>query len=326
MKSKSKIILHDHNQDGLDRRGFLECMAWAGTGMLWSITGGLLGSAVLPGRAGAAEMDGMMGMSSFSFVQISDSHIGFSKDANKDVVGTLKEAIARVNALPQPPDFILHTGDLTHLSEAEEYDTLDQVLKSAKTSQIFYVPGEHDVIGDNGKQYLQRFGKGTKGQGWYSFDHKGVHFIGLVNVMDIKENGLGILGDDQLQWLEADLKDRSSDTPIVVFAHIPLWTVYPQWGWGTNDGARALIYLKRFGSVTVLNGHIHQTMRKVEGHVEFHTAMSTAFPQPEPGKAPKPGPMKVDAGKLRDYLGITEVNYTQGKGALAVVDTTLAGM
>lgn len=324
MKSKSKIILHDHNHDGLNRRGFLECMAWAGTGMLWSVAGGLLGSAVLPGRAAADDMGGVMGKSSFSFVQISDSHIGFSKDANKDVVGTLKEAIARINALPQPPDFILHTGDLTHLSEAEEYDTLDQLLKSAKTSQILYVPGEHDVIGDNGKQYLERFGKNTKGQGWYSFDHKGVHFIGLVNVMDIKENGLGILGDDQLEWLEDDLKDRSSDTPIVLFAHIPLWTIYQDWGWGTSDGARALSYLKRFGSVTVLNGHIHQTMRKVEGHITFHTAMSTAFPQPEPGKAPKPGPMKVDAGKLRDYLGITEVDYTQGKGALAVVDTTLA--
>src|SRR5579862_931860 len=320
MKTKNKIILHDHNHDGLDRRGFLECMAWAGTGMLWTVAGGLLGSSVLPNRAGAAEI----GMGSFSFVQISDSHIGFSKDANKDVVGTLKEAIARINALPQAPDFVLHTGDLTHLAEAEEFDTLDQLLKTVKTSQILYVPGEHDVLGDNGKQYLERFGKKTKGQGWYSFDHKGVHFIGLVNVMDIKENGLGILGNEQLEWLEADLKDRSSDTPIVVFAHIPLWTVYPQWGWGTDDGAQALSYLKRFGSVTVLNGHIHQVMKKVEGNVAFHTAMSTAFPQPEPGKAPKPGPMKVEAGKLRDYLGVTEVSYTEGKGALAVVDTTLA--
>src|SRR5215472_11166342 len=248
MKSKSKIILHDHNQDGLDRRGFLECMAWAGTGMLWRITGGLLGSTVLSGRAAAADTEGTMGKSSFSFAQISDSHIGFSRDANKDVVGTLKEAIARINALPEPPDFILHTGDLTHLSEAEEYDTLNEVLKSAKTSQILYVPGEHDVIGDNGKQYLERLGKGTRGQGWYSFDHKGVRFIGLVNVMDIKENGLGILGDDQLEWLRADLKDRSSETPIVLFAHIPLWTLYPQWGWGTSDSARALSYLKRFGS------------------------------------------------------------------------------
>lgn len=295
-------------------------MAWAGTGMLWTVTGGLLGSAVLSNKAGAAEM----GTGGFSFVQISDSHIGFSKDANKDVVGTLKEAIARINALPQAPDFVLHTGDLTHLAEAEEFDTLDQLLKTINTSQILYVPGEHDVIGDNGKQYLERFGKNTKGQGWQSFDHKGVHFIGLVNVMDIKENGLGILGNDQLEWLESDLKDRSSDTPIVLFAHIPLWTVYPQWGWGTDESAQALSYLKRFGSVTILNGHIHQVMKKVEGNVTFHTAMSTAFPQPEPGKAPKPGPMKVEAGKLRDYLGITEVNYTEGKGALAIVDTTLA--
>ncbi len=320
MKLKNKILLHDHNHDGLDRRGFLECMAWAGTGMLWSVTGGLLSSAVVPGRAGAAEMP----RSTFSFVQISDSHIGFNKDANKDVAGTLKEAIARINALPEPPDFILHTGDLTHLCEAEEFDTLDQLLKGLKTSQIFYVPGEHDVIGDNGKKYLERFGKGTKGRGWYSFDHKGVHFIGLVNVVDIKENGLGILGNEQLEWLEDDLKGRSSSTPIVIFAHIPLWTVYPEWGWGTSESAQALSYLKRFGSVTVLNGHIHQTMKKVEGHVTFHTAMSTAFPQPEPGKAPKPGPMKVEAGKLRDYLGITEVSYTEGKGALAVVDATLA--
>jgi 3',5'-cyclic-AMP phosphodiesterase len=320
MKPKSKILLHDHNHDGLDRRGFLECMAWAGTGMLWSVTGGLLSSAVVPGRATAAEIT----RSTFNFVQISDSHIGFNKDANKDVAGTLKEAIARINALPEPPDFILHTGDLTHLCEPEEFDTLDQMLKGLKTSQIFYVPGEHDVIGDNGKKYLERFGKGTKGRGWYSFDHKGVHFIGLVNVMDIKENGLGILGNEQLEWLEDDLKGRSSSTPIVIFAHIPLWTVYPEWGWGTSESEQALSYLKRFGSVTVLNGHIHQTMKKVEGHVTFHTAMSTAFPQPEPGKAPKPGPMKVDAGKLRDYLGITEVSYTEGKGALAVVDTTLA--
>ncbi len=317
---QNKTLKHDGNNDGLDRRGFLECMAWAGTGMVWTVAGGILGSTALPNRAGAAEP--LRG--SFSFVKISDSHIGFNKDANKNVTGTLKEAIARINALPVPPDFVLHTGDLTHLSEAEEFDTLDQLLKGLKTSQVLYVPGEHDVIGDNGKRYRERFGKGTKGAGWYSFDHKGVHFIGLVNVMDIKENGLGILGDEQLAWLQSDLNNRSADTPIVLFAHIPLWTVYPQWGWGTSDGAQALSYLKRFGSVTVLNGHIHQTMRKVEGKMTFHTAMSTAFPQPEPGKAPKPGPMKVDAGKLRDFIGITEVDYTETKGALAVVDVTLA--
>ena len=320
MKMKSRTILHDHHQDGLDRRGFLECMAWAGTGMLWTVSGGLLGSTVLSGGAAAGEP---VRSSTFNFVQISDSHIGFNKEANKDVAGTLKEAIARINRLPTPPDFIIHTGDLTHLSEAEEFDTLEQLLKELKTSQIFYVPGEHDVMGDNGKRYRERFGKGTQGQGWYSFDHKGVHFIGLVNVMDIKENGLGILGIEQLEWLERDLEGRSADTPIVLFAHIPLWTVYPQWGWGTSEGAQALGYLKRFGSVTVLNGHIHQTLRKVEGRITFHTAMSTAFPQPEPGKAPKPGPLKVEAGKLREYIGIAEVHYTEAPGALAVVDTTL---
>ena len=322
IKLKEKFIEHDHNKDGLDRRGFLECMAWAGTGMLWTVSGGLLGSALLASRAGAQES---MGKGSFSFVQISDSHIGFNKaGVNTDVAGTLKEAIARINALPEPPDFILHTGDLTHLAAADEFDTLEQLLKSVKTQKIFYVPGEHDVTGDKGKLYLERFGKDTKGEGWQSFDFNGVHFVGLVNVVDIQQNGLGALGQEQLEWLEDDLKDRSNETPIVVFAHIPLWSVYPKWGWGTDDGAQALGYLKRFGSVTVLNGHIHQTMKKVEGRVTFHTAMSTAFPQPEPGKAPKPGPMKVDAGKLRDYLGITDVNYTEGKSSLAVVDSTLS--
>jgi len=212
---------------------------------------------------------------------------------------------------------------LTHLAAAEEFDTLDQLLKSAKTQRIFFVPCEHDVTGDNGKLYLERFGKNSKGHGWHSFDHHGVHFVGLVNVVDIQQNGLGSLGPEQLEWIEDDLKGRSSETPIVVFAHVPLWEVYPQWGWGTNDGAQALSYLKRFGSVTVLNGHIHQTMKKVEGHVVFHTAMSTAFPQPEPGKAPKPGPLKVEAGKLREHLGITDVNYLESNHSLAVVDSTL---
>jgi 3',5'-cyclic-AMP phosphodiesterase len=320
MKTKERFILHDHAKDGLDRRGFLECMAWAGTGMLWTVSGGLLGSSLLSSRASAAGM----ARGSFSFVQISDSHIGFNKEGiNTDVAGTLKEAIARINALPEQPDFILHTGDLTHLAGAEEFDTLDQLLKGLKTKQVFFVPGEHDVTGDNGKLYLDRFGKNSKGSGWYSFDQRGIHFIGLVNVMDIQQNGLGSLGQDQLAWLADDLKGRSSETPIVVFAHIPLWEVYPQWGWGTDDGAQALALLKRFGSVTILNGHIHQTMKKVEGSVTFHTAMSTAFPQPEPGKAPKPGPMKIEAGKLRDHLGITDVNYLEGKNSLAIVDSTL---
>ncbi len=320
MTTKEKFIQHNHNQDGLDRRGFLECMAWAGTGMLWTVAGGLLGSRLLPSRADAAETGG----GSFSFVQVSDSHIGFSKaSVNTDVTVTLQQAIARINALPQAPDFILHTGDLTHLAAAEEFDTLEQLLKGLKTKQIFFVPGEHDVTGDDGKLYLERFGKNAKGQGWYSFDHRGVHFVGLVNVVEIQQNGLGALGEEQLKWLEQNLKGRSAEMPIVVFAHIPLWAVYPQWGWGTEDGARALNYLRRFASVTILNGHIHQTMKKVEGRVTFHTAMSTAFPQPGPGKAPKPGPLKVEAGKLREHLGITDVNFVEGSNSLAIVDSTL---
>jgi 3',5'-cyclic AMP phosphodiesterase CpdA len=313
----NEYILDDHNHDGVDRRGFLKCMAWAGTGMLWTVSGGLLTSKILGATADAAGAD-------FTFVQISDSHIGFNKDANKDVIGTLQKAIAKINALPRPPDFILHTGDLSHLSEAEEFDALEQNLKQIKTGKIFYVPGEHDVLSDNGALYRERFGKNTLGSGWLSFEKNGVHFIGLVNVVNTHEGGLGVLGAEQLDWLKNDLAPLPASTPIVVFAHIPLWAVYPQWGWGTDDAEQALGFLRRFGSVTVLNGHIHQIVKKVEGNITFHTAMSTAFPQPAPGTAPKPGPLKVEADRLSSVLGITDVNYVQGKHSLAVVDSTLA--
>ncbi len=312
-------IIHDHNDDGLDRRGFLKCMAWAGTGMLWTAAGGLLTSTGL----GALGRDSSRAAGTFSFVQISDSHIGFDKEANKDVVATLREAVARVNALPAPPDFVIHTGDLTHLSKPAEFDTLDQVLKEMKTGHVFFVPGEHDVLEDDGAQFLERHGKGTKGHGWYSFNHRGVHFIGLVNVVNLKAGGLGLLGAEQLEWLERDVKRLPSSTPVVVFAHIPLWAVYPQWGWGTDDSTQALSYLKRFGSVTVLNGHIHQVLQKVEGHVRFHTAMSTAFPQPSPGQAAGPGPMKVPPGELRHLLGVTDVDYVRKSHSLAIVDSSL---
>jgi len=263
-------------------------------------------------------------MGELSFVQISDSHMGFNKPANPDVAGTLKAAVDKINGLAAAPEFMLHTGDISHLSKPEEFDTVEQILKDAKPKDVFYVPGEHDVLNDDGKQFLERYGKGSKGSGWYSFEKKGVHFIGLVNVMNLKAGGLGTLGHEQLEWLEDDVKHLKKSTPIVVFAHIPLWSVYPEWGWGTEDSAQALAYLKKFGSVTVLNGHIHQTMQKVEGNVTFHTAASTAFPQPAPGKADSPGPMKVPAEQLKSVLGITDVNYVQGQHALAVVDSTLA--
>ena len=314
----SDIITQNHHEDTLDRRGFLKCMAWAGTGVVFTVSSGVLGSRLLSAAEPAAAAD-------FTFVQISDSHIGFNKPANPNVAATFRETIARINAQPKAPDFILHTGDLTHLSEAAEFDDLQQMLKDCKTKQVFYVPGEHDVLSDNGAQYLERFGKGTKGSGWYSFDQKGVHFIGLVNVATIKEGGLGVLGQEQLDWLQKDLAGLSKSTPIVVFAHIPLWTIYPQWGWGTDDSALALAMLKPFGSVTVLNGHIHQAMQKIEGNITFHTARATAFPQPEPGKAPKAGPMLVPAEKLRTYLGLTSVTYVETSHSLAIVDATLAG-
>jgi Icc protein len=315
-----KIITENLNNDGVDRRGFLKCMAWAGTGTLCLIQGGVLKSFAL---SEVANMDQSKMKGDLSFVQISDSHIGFDKAANPDVTATLREAIAKINGLSQPPAFVLHTGDLSHLSKASEFDTLDQTLKSIHTEKIFYVPGEHDVLNDNGEQYRERYGKGSLGDGWYSFDQKGVHFIGLVNVMNLKAGGLGSLGKEQLEWLEHDVKSLKSSTPIVVFAHIPLWSIYPEWGWGTDDSAQALSYLKRFGTVSVLNGHIHQVMQKVEGNVTFHTAMSTAFPQPQPGTAPSPGPMKVPTDKLRGLLGLTNVNFVRGKHTLAVVDSTL---
>jgi len=258
---------------------------------------------------------------------VSDSHIGFHKGVYTDVVGTFQSAVSRINALPISPSLVLHTGDLTHLSKPAEFDTVAQVMKSINTQQSFFVPGEHDYFVDNGNRYLEHFGKGTIGTGYQSFDFKGVHFIGLVNVANITngQTALGVLGNEQLEWLEKDVAGLGSSTPIVVFAHVPLWTIYEQWGWGTQDAAQALGYLKRFGSVSVLNGHIHQILQKVEGNITFHTARSTAFPQPAPGTAESPGPTKnIAAEKLRSYLGLTRVDYMEHTGMLATTDSTLA--
>jgi len=311
-----------HDELDFDRRGFLKCMAWVGTGAMWTLTGGVLKGMPIE-QAARGEMGHGFGMGGgIRFVQISDSHIGFDKPANTDVTATLRAAVEKIKAAPEQPSFVLHTGDLTHLSKPSEFDTLQQVL-SELSLPVFYVPGEHDVLEDDGKSYLQRFGKETQGAGWYSFDQGGVHFIGLVNVVNLKAGGLGTLGDQQLEWLERDVKHLKSSTPIVVFAHIPLWSVYPEWGWGTEDSARALSYLKRFGSVSVLNGHIHQVMQKVEGHVSFHTAMSTAFPQPAPGTAPSPGPMKVEADRLKNVLGLSRMSFHDINHPIAITDVPL---
>ena len=308
--------------DGIDRRNFLGCMAWAGTGLLWSFAGGVPAARVfaLAGSGGGAEAGKA---EDFSFVQISDSHIGFNKGANPDVTGTLTKAIERAGMVPagtKAADFLIHTGDITQNSKAAEFDTASQVIKGFK-GDLFYVPGEHDFT-DDGDEYKRRFGKGTVGNGWYSFNHKGVHFVGLNNCVQV--DAMGNLGADQMAWLKSDLAGLGGSTPVVVFAHIPLWMVYEKWGWGTADGAQALALLKRFGSVTVLNGHIHQVVQKVEGNVAFHTAMATAFPQPAPGTAPNPGPMTVPVGKLASVLGVTKVKVVRGHSHLAVVDHTLA--
>lgn len=317
----SNYIVNDASEDGIDRRGFLRCMAWAGTATVWALSGGIPTSFALNRLSSMSDSE----RKSIFFAQVSDSHIGFNKEANKDVTATLQEAVGKVNALPQRPAFVLHTGDITQLSKADEFDTANQVLGGIKTDRIFYVPGEHDVATDNGASYLQRYGKGTKGGGWYSFDHSGVHFVGLVNVLNLKAGGLGSLGAEQIGWLKKDLSGLAASTPVVLFAHVPLWTVYPEWGWGTDDSEQALALVKRFGSVTVLNGHIHQIMQKVEGNISFHTAMSTAFPQPTPGTAPAPGPLKVEPERLKSVLGITDVTFIPGRSALAVVDATLSG-
>ncbi len=302
------------------RRSALKCVAtWAGTGVMWALVGGVP-------RAFAASDAGMMsaktaGASAFSFVQISDSHIGFNKAANPEPLITLRTAIDRANTMK--PTFVLHTGDITHLSKAEEFDTAAEVLKSLN-APVHYVPGEHDTLDEGGgKLFLDRYGKGTKGNGWYSFDDHGVHFVALVNVFNLEAGHEAKLGADQLKWLADDLSAVSNSTPIVVFTHIPLWSVYKPWGWGTEDGDQAIAMLRRFGSATVLHGHIHQVIQKVEGNITFHTARGTAYPQPEPGKAESPGPMLVPADRLRSYLGLTSVSMIEGGHTLALTDSTL---
>ncbi len=300
---------------GTSRRGLLKCMAWAGTGIVWTVAGGVPRGLGL-GEAFAAPMDG------FTFVQISDSHIGFNKEANPDPNATLQAALDRITTLQKQPAMVIHTGDVSHLSKPEEFDTAAGILKAVK-QDIHYVPGEHDVIGDDGKQFFERFAPKQKTGGWYSFDQGGVHFVGMVNVLTFETAKAGGFGAEQLEWLEKDLKGRTASTPIVIFTHVPMWPIYPEWGWATEDAPQAIAYLKRFGSVTVLNGHIHQVVQKVEGNVSYQTAMSTAFPQPAAGQGPAPGPMKVPTDKLRGVLGIRQIDIAPPKTA-AVTDVTLA--
>jgi Icc protein len=310
----ARYIEQDEQRDGIDRRGFLKCMAWAGTGMVWAAgAGGLLAACSLPAASAVR---------GFNFVQVSDSHIGFSADGvNTDVTKTLQQVVDRINALPQRPSLVLHTGDLTHLSKPAQFDTVQQIMSTIKTDGIFYVPGEHDVIGDNGAAFRQRFAPKALGKGYYSMDAMGAHFVGLSNVG--VEDQFGVLGSDQLDWLKKDLQPIHHDTPIVVFAHVPMYAVYPPWGWTTRDSAQALALLTPFSSVTVINGHIHQVLQQVEGNVYFHIANSTSFPQHHPGDG-NPGAYKLPAGQLLQTLGYRTITVAPGKNELAVADSTLA--
>jgi 3',5'-cyclic AMP phosphodiesterase CpdA len=295
-------------------------MAFGGAGTLFMLSGGAFRAIDL---AQAAQGDNSsLAAGTPLFVQISDTHIGFNKAANPDVVGTFGHAIALINALPIAPRCIVHTGDITHLSRAEEFDTAQQMLTTLRAGEIYTVPGEHDVTDGVGVEYFRRFGGSSKQKGYYSFDLDGVHFVGLVNVMNFKPGGLGLLGSDQLAWLKDDFASRTASTPIVVFAHMPLWSIYEPWGWGTGDAGEAMALLRRFGSVTVLNGHIHQIVQKIEGNITFHTARSTAYPQPAAGVGPGPGPLTVSAADLPTRLGVTTITHSEH--SLSLSDTTLA--
>ena len=302
---------------GMTRRQLIRHSAWFGAAVGLAVVGGEVISHIA-GTAGAAHTQARP---TLRFAQISDSHIGFQGTANANVTGTFTEAINQVNGLGYTPDFVIHTGDLTHLSTPDQFDQVKQMLTGLNTPHIFTVPGEHDSVDDAGQKYRQVFGAGTRGDGWYSFDIAGVHVIALVNTLNLKK--LGHLGTDQLEFIQKDVAPLSSDTPIIVFGHIPLFAMYPSWGWGTDDATQALSYLRRFSSVTCLNGHVHQLFTKTEGNITFHSATTTAYPLPHPGDGPAPKPVTLPAGKLHDALGIREVSYIKGQQALALKEEKL---
>lgn len=306
----------------ISRRNALKCLAYGGAGTLFALSGGILTPIDLAEAANSQR--GLPSGSRPLFAQISDTHVGFSKDANPDVTVTLNRTVDLLNAMSTQPDLMIHTGDITHLSKPEEFDLARQLLTRLRVTELHTVPGEHDIMDGEGANYFERYGQPSNNQGYYSFDHAGVHFLALINVLNFKPGGLGMLGSEQLSWVVADLKSRSASTPIVIFAHMPLWSVYEPWGWGTGDADQLLALVRRFGSVTILNGHIHQIVQKVEGNISFHTARSTAYPQPAAGEGPGPGPLKVPGDDLARFLGVSTVTHQQHPSSLQISDFTLA--
>jgi 3',5'-cyclic AMP phosphodiesterase CpdA len=307
----------DRDPNAMTRRQLIRHSAWFGSAVVLTVVGG----EVISHIAGLTPKVSTQSRPTLRFVQISDSHIGFNGAANPNVADTFTQAINQVNSLGYTPDFVIHTGDLTHLSAPAQFDQVKQMLTGLHTPHVFTVPGEHDSVDDGGQKYRQTFGAGTRGDGWYSFDVAGVHVIAVVNTLNLQK--LGHLGTDQLEFIEKDVAGLSNDTPIIVFSHIPLFAMYPDWGWGTQDAAQALSYLKRFSSVTCLNGHVHQVFSKTEGNVTFYSGTTTAYPLPHPGDGPAPQPVKLPAGQLHKALGIREVSYTKGQQALALKEQKL---
>ena len=304
-------------QHGMTRRQLIRHTAWFGAAVALTFTGGEVISRI----AGDGVADAATDPGALRFVQISDSHLGFTGTANPDVSATFGAAVNQVNAIGYEPDFVMHTGDVTHLSLPSEFAQAKEMMSDIRTPRVFTVPGEHDTINDGGKGYRKYFGAQTLGDGWFSFDIKGVHVISLVNTTSV--DALGQLGADQLDFVRRDLARLSAETPVIVFSHIPLYAMYPKWGWGTGDAITLLGMLRRFGSVTCLNGHVHQVFTKTEGNVTFHSAAATCYPLPEPGQAPAPLPVTLPAGELTAALGIRTVNFRAGSTSLALTDERL---
>lgn len=306
-------------EHGMTRRQLMRHTAWFGAAVVLTVSGGEVISQIASDASPAAAADSP---GALRFVQISDSHLGFTGTANLDVAATFGAAINQVNSLGFEPDFVMHSGDVTHLSLAAEFGQAKEMMSDIRTPRVFTVPGEHDTINDGGALYRKFFGAGTLGDGWFSFDVGGAHFISLVNTTSV--DALGHLGASQLDFVRRDVAGLSSETPIVLFSHIPLYAMYPAWGWGTSDAVTLLATLRRFGSVTALNGHVHQVFTKTEGNVTFYSAAPTCYPLPEPGRAPAPLPVTLPAGELSAALGVRTVSFQAGSTSLALTDQRLA--
>jgi Icc protein len=308
----------ERGQHGMTRRQLIRHSAWFGAAVALTFTGGEVISRIAGDAAGNASSN----TGQLQFVQVSDSHLGFSGTANPDVTATFAMAINQVNSLGYQPDFVMHTGDITHLSTPAEFGLAREMMSDLRTPRVFTVPGEHDAINDGGRAYRKFFGAQTLGEGWFSFDIKGVHIISLVNTTSV--DALGHLGADQLDFVRRDVAGLSSETPVILFSHIPLFAMYPAWGWSTDDAVKLLAMFRRFGSVTCLNGHVHQLFKKTEGNVTFLSAAPTCYPLPAPGHGPAPLPVTLPAGKLTSALGVRTVSYQTGSKNLAIADEQLA--